>query len=98
MLIAIFITALTANLSCHLGYLATGFCSVRFRWGWSARRAVGVAELFGSGSSSLFIDRMGKRRGTALGLLLAAVGVMCCRLTVSLCPGRYHAGCDWPQF
>lgn len=38
--------------------------------------AIGLAELVGSGSSSLFIDRMGKRRGTALGLVLATIGIL----------------------
>jgi predicted MFS family arabinose efflux permease len=34
---------------------------------------LGVAELVGSGASSLFIDRLGKRRGCLLGLLLMAL-------------------------
>jgi predicted MFS family arabinose efflux permease len=33
---------------------------------------IGLAELFGSGSSSMFIDRLGKRRGSGLGLALTA--------------------------
>jgi len=35
--------------------------------------AVGIAELSGSGLSSLFIDRIGKRRGSQLGLLGGAI-------------------------
>ncbi len=38
--------------------------------------AVGLAELTGSGLSSLFIDRLGKRRGSIVGLLLVA-GLLC---------------------
>ncbi len=43
--------------------------------------AIGLAELVASSSSSLFIDRLGKRRGTAFGLLLAATGVLLLPLT-----------------
>lgn len=34
---------------------------------------IGLAELVGSGSSSLFIDRLGKRRGSGLSLILSAL-------------------------
>lgn len=37
---------------------------------------IGVAELGGSGLSSLFIDRLGKRRGSGLGLLLTALTLL----------------------
>ncbi|MFN8453130.1 MAG: MFS transporter [Anaerolineae bacterium] len=48
--------------------------------------AIGVAELTASSSSSLFIDRLGKRRGTALGLLLAATGMLLLPLTREALP------------
>lgn len=37
---------------------------------------IGLAELGGSGSSSLFIDRIGKRRGSQLGLLMTAAAFL----------------------
>lgn len=42
---------------------------------------IGLAELFGSGSSSLFIDRLGKRRGSGLGLILSALMLFLLPLT-----------------
>ncbi len=39
----------------------------------AAATAVGVAEFAGAGASSLFIDRIGKRRGNGLALLLLAL-------------------------
>jgi predicted MFS family arabinose efflux permease len=42
---------------------------------------IGLAELLGSGVSSLFIDRIGPRRGGGLGLLLAAAVLFCLPLT-----------------
>ncbi|MCL4302031.1 MAG: MFS transporter [Anaerolineae bacterium] len=44
---------------------------------------IGLAELMGSASSSLFIDRIGKRRGSGLGLFLAAVILLLLPLTQS---------------
>lgn len=38
--------------------------------------AIGVAELGGSGTSSLFIDRVGKRRGSRSGLLLTGIALL----------------------
>lgn len=38
--------------------------------------AIGLAELSGSGASSLFIDRVGKRRGSQVGLLLSAAAFL----------------------
>jgi predicted MFS family arabinose efflux permease len=43
--------------------------------------AVGLAELGGSGLSSLFIDRVGKRRGSLIGLLLTATAFLIMPLT-----------------
>lgn len=37
---------------------------------------IGLAELGGAGLATLFIDRMGKRRGSQLGLLIAAAGLL----------------------
>jgi predicted MFS family arabinose efflux permease len=48
--------------------------------------AIGVAELTASGLSSLFIDRMGKRRGSGLGLLLSALTLLLLPLTQSYLP------------
>ncbi len=45
---------------------------------------IGLAELLGSGSSSLFIDRIGKRRGSGLGLLLSALILLILPLTQSV--------------
>ena len=45
--------------------------------------AIGVAELGGSGVSSLFIDRIGKQRGSGLGLLLTALAFGLLGLTQS---------------
>lgn len=42
---------------------------------------IGIAELGGSGLSSLFIDRIGKKRGSQAGLLLAAMAFMLLPLT-----------------
>ncbi|MBI1881708.1 MAG: MFS transporter [Chloroflexi bacterium] len=44
---------------------------------------IGLAELVGSAASSLFIDRIGKRRGSGLGLLLIAVILLLLPLTRS---------------
>ncbi len=46
-----------------LGAIALGFVAT----------AIGIAELPGSGMSSLFIDRIGKRRGSQIALLLTAL-------------------------
>jgi len=43
--------------------------------------AIGLAELSGSGLSSLFIDRLGKKRGSQLGLILAALVFLLMPLT-----------------
>jgi predicted MFS family arabinose efflux permease len=43
--------------------------------------AIGVAELLGSGSASLFIDRLGKRRGSQAGLLVTAALMLLLPLT-----------------
>ncbi len=43
--------------------------------------AIGFAELSGSLGSSLFIDRLGKKRGSLAGLLLAAIAVVLLPLT-----------------
>jgi predicted MFS family arabinose efflux permease len=45
---------------------------------------IGLAELVGSGSSSLFIDRLGKRRGSGLGLVLTAAILLVLPLTQNL--------------
>ncbi|GAB4435573.1 MAG: hypothetical protein Fur0044_32810 [Anaerolineae bacterium] len=45
---------------------------------------IGLAELAGSGSSSLFIDRLGKRRGSGLGLLLSALILLLLPLTQAI--------------
>lgn len=42
---------------------------------------IGLAELVGSGSSSLFIDRLGKRRGSGLSLILSALMLFLLPLT-----------------
>ena len=42
---------------------------------------IGLAELVGSASSSLFIDRIGKRRGSGLGLFLSAAILLLLPLT-----------------
>lgn len=42
---------------------------------------IGLAELVGSASSSLFIDRIGKRRGSGLGLFLTAAILLLLPLT-----------------
>lgn len=42
---------------------------------------IGLAELVGSGVSSLFIDRLGKRRGSGLGLLLGSAVLLVLPLT-----------------
>lgn len=47
---------------------------------------IGLAELAGSGLSSLFIDRLGKRRGSGLGLLLAGGMLLLLPLTRSSLP------------
>jgi predicted MFS family arabinose efflux permease len=47
---------------------------------------IGVAELAGSGFSSLFIDRIGKRRGSMLGLVFSAVVFAALPLTQSALP------------
>ncbi|HXV44160.1 MAG TPA: MFS transporter, partial [Anaerolineae bacterium] len=44
---------------------------------------IGIAELGGSGSSSLFIDWLGKRRGSGLGLLLTSLILLLLPLTQS---------------
>ena len=46
-----------------LGAIALGFVAT----------AIGIAELTGSGMSSLFIDRIGKRKGSLAALLLTAI-------------------------
>ena len=38
--------------------------------------SIGVAELLGAGTASLFIDRLGKRRGSGIALLLSVVGLL----------------------
>src|SRR5262245_54159455 len=45
--------------------------------------AIGVAELMGSGLSSLFIDRLGKRRGSQAGLLITSALFLLLPLTQS---------------
>lgn len=45
--------------------------------------AIGIAELMGSGSASLFIDRLGKRRGSQIGLLVTAALLLLLPLTQS---------------
>jgi predicted MFS family arabinose efflux permease len=47
---------------------------------------IGFAELIGSGSSSLFIDRIGKRRGSELGLLMSGIILLFIPLTRSSFP------------
>ncbi len=62
---------LTADFSFNaatLGLVATG---------------IGIAELVGSGLASLFIDRIGKKRGSSLGLLLLLVAFVLLPLTQS---------------
>ncbi|HXV97720.1 MAG TPA: MFS transporter [Anaerolineae bacterium] len=44
---------------------------------------IGIAELGGSGSSSLFIDWLGRRRGSGLGLLLTSLILLLLPLTQS---------------
>jgi MFS transporter, DHA1 family, inner membrane transport protein len=62
--VGIFITLWGIWLSADFGLqaVALGFVAT----------AIGVAELMGSGLVSLFIDRIGKRRGSQAGLLLTA--------------------------
>jgi predicted MFS family arabinose efflux permease len=62
--VGIFATIWSIWLSADFGLTAVGLGLVA--------TAIGVAELIGSGASSLFIDRLGKRRGSILGLLLTA--------------------------
>ena len=38
--------------------------------------SIGAAELLGAGMASLFIDRLGKRRGSGIALLLSAAGLL----------------------
>ena len=47
---------------------------------------IGFAELMGSGSSSLFIDRIGKRLGSGLGLLMSGIILLIIPVTRSSFP------------
>lgn len=47
---------------------------------------IGLAEMAGTGMSSLFIDRLGKKRGCAIGLLLTAAMFMLLPLTQTSLP------------
>jgi predicted MFS family arabinose efflux permease len=60
-----FITVWSIWLSADFGMAATALGLVG--------TGIGIAELGGSGISSLFIDRLGKRRGSLVGLLLTAI-------------------------
>jgi predicted MFS family arabinose efflux permease len=62
--VGIFITLWGIWLNADFGLEAVGLGFVA--------TAIGVAELIGSGLVSLFIDRIGKRRGSQAGLLLTA--------------------------
>ncbi|MBN1217777.1 MAG: MFS transporter [Anaerolineae bacterium] len=64
--------ALSSFLSLWGIWLATDFGLDAVAIGLVAT-AIGITELGGSVSSSLFIDRFGKKRGGGLGLLLAAI-------------------------
>jgi predicted MFS family arabinose efflux permease len=71
--VSIFITIWSIWLSADFGLSATAL-------GWVGT-GIGLAELSGSGMSSLFIDKLGKRRGSLLGLFLGAVFFLLLPLT-----------------
>jgi predicted MFS family arabinose efflux permease len=68
-----FITVWSIWLSADFGLYATALGLVA--------TGIGLAELAGSGSSSLFIDRLGKRRGSQIGLLATAIAFLLLPLT-----------------
>jgi predicted MFS family arabinose efflux permease len=63
-----FITVWSIWLSADFGLGATALGLVA--------TGIGLAELAGSGSSSLFIDRIGKRRGSQIGLFITAIAFL----------------------
>jgi predicted MFS family arabinose efflux permease len=76
--VGIFATIWSIWLSADFGLTAVGLGLVA--------TAIGVAELIGSGTSSLFIDRLGKRRGSILGLLFTAGAFLILPLTQTALP------------